>query len=248
MSLLTSSIDLDMIESPAVDAIPQLNEGDVEELAKLLLLSGDTVRPIILRRISPISFQILEGYFEYFAALKAQEIDDRFASVRAYVVPTELESTILEQYDFLRLLSVPERVTDPIAQNEQTMAKQISSLKSDLQNINAKLDSNSNFDRSSILTIIENLSQRVLAVEDILIEIKQFLIKPDKSEKVLYDFNSLSRDELEPKILSAGVKSKAKSFAQGIYDGRQSKPYNSVWDVKVSGLGKGTMEKIISKW
>jgi ParB family chromosome partitioning protein len=102
MSLLTSSIDLDMIKSPAGDAIPQLNESDVEELAKLLLLSGDTVRPIILRRISPISFQILEGYFEYFAALKAQEIDDRFASIRAYVVPTELESTVLEQYNFLR--------------------------------------------------------------------------------------------------------------------------------------------------
>ncbi|TYQ29451.1 hypothetical protein PseudUWO311_00720 [Pseudanabaena sp. UWO311] len=104
MSLLTSSIDLDMIVSPASQELSQFQSSQIEHLANLFLQAGGTVKPILLRRVSPISFEILEGYFEYYAALKAQEIDDQFTAIRAYVVPTDLESTILEQYNFLRSL------------------------------------------------------------------------------------------------------------------------------------------------
>ncbi len=109
MSLLTSSVDLDMIEPVSLDGIPDFrnhqNNDQVESLANLFLKLGDTVRPIILRKISPISFRVLAGHFEYYAALKAQEKNEQFTAIRAYVVPPELESTILEQYDFLRSLS-----------------------------------------------------------------------------------------------------------------------------------------------
>lgn len=105
MSLLTSSIDLDMIVSPVSQEISQFQSSQIVHLANLFLQAGGTVKPILLRRVSPISFEILEGYFEYYAALKAQEIDDQFTAIRAYVVPTDLESTILEQYNFLRSLT-----------------------------------------------------------------------------------------------------------------------------------------------
>jgi hypothetical protein len=104
MSLLTSSIDLETIKPPTLE-ISQFPSIQIEQLANLFLQAGDTVRPILLRKISPISFQILEGHFEYHAAMKAQEIDDQFTAIRAYVVPPDLESTILAQYQFLRSLS-----------------------------------------------------------------------------------------------------------------------------------------------
>jgi len=104
MSLLTSSIELETITPPTPET-SQFQSIQIKQLANLFLQAGDTVRPILLRKISPISFQILEGHFEYYAAMKAQEIDDQFTAIRAYVVPTELESTILEQYKFLRSLS-----------------------------------------------------------------------------------------------------------------------------------------------
>lgn len=128
MSLLTSSIDLDTITPPELS---QFQPSQIEQLANLFLQAGDTVRPILLRKISPISFQILEGNFEYYAAMKAQEIDDQFTAIRAYVVPPNLESTILSQYQFLRSLSVPatvESITLPpipqfdLAQIEQAIA------------------------------------------------------------------------------------------------------------------------------
>ncbi len=63
MSLLTSSIDLDTITPPELS---QFQPSQIEQLANLFLQAGDTVRPILLRKISPISFQILEGNFEYY--------------------------------------------------------------------------------------------------------------------------------------------------------------------------------------
>ena len=127
MSLLTSSIDLDTIVPPNPS---QFESSQLEHLANLFLRAGDTVRPILLSKISPISFQILEGDFEYYAAMKAQEIDTQFTAIRAYVVPPDLESTILEQYHFLRSRSFPNLITPQIIpqkldQIEQAIANRL---------------------------------------------------------------------------------------------------------------------------
>ena len=127
MSLLTSSIDLDTIVPPNPS---QFESSQLEHLANLFLRAGDTVRPILLSKISPISFQILEGDFEYYAAMKAQEIDAQFTAIRAYVVPPDLESTILEQYHFLRSRSFPNPITPQIIpqkldQIEQAIANRL---------------------------------------------------------------------------------------------------------------------------
>ena len=114
MSLLTSSIDLDTITPPTVH-VSQFQDSHIQNLANLFLKAGDTVSPILLHKISPIAFEILEGHFEYYAAMKAQEIDDQFTAIRAYVVPPDLESTIIEQYQFLRSLSTP--VAAPATEN-----------------------------------------------------------------------------------------------------------------------------------
>jgi len=120
MSLLTSSIDLDMIISPVSQDISQFQSSQIEHLANLFLQAGGTIKPILLRRASPISFEILEGYFEYYAAIKAQEIDEQFTAIRAYVVPPDLESTILEQYQFLRSHSAPTPIPNAPQVNHET--------------------------------------------------------------------------------------------------------------------------------
>ena len=123
MSLLTSSIDLDTIAVPMITNA-QFPPSQIERLANLFLKAGDTISPILLRKISPIAFEVLEGHFEYYAALKAQEINDQFTAIRAYVVPLELESTILEQYNFLRSPSTPQAQPD-LAQMETAIANRL---------------------------------------------------------------------------------------------------------------------------
>ena len=144
MSFVPFSIDLETIISPESLIRSQFQESQIEELANLFLQARETIKPIIVRKISPISFEVLEGYLEYYAALKAEQIDEQFTSIQAYIVPPELESTILEQYEFLQSLSAP-AIADPSEQSlinliERTIAKQINPLKSSLQDVNAKLD------------------------------------------------------------------------------------------------------------
>lgn len=127
MSLKPILIELETIVPPISVKRSQFEESQIEKFANLLLRADDTVKPIILHKISPVSYEVLEGYFEYYSAIKAQEINFHFTSIRAYVVPPELESTFLEQYQFLRSLSLPdstekdlsksiEKTTEPITE------------------------------------------------------------------------------------------------------------------------------------
>lgn len=120
MSLLTSSIDLDTITPPSAVPSSQFPAHQVENLANLFLKAGDTVSPILVRKVSPIAFEILEGHFEYYAAIKAQETDEQFTAIRAYVVPPNLEATILEQYNFLRSHFAPIPIPNPPPENHET--------------------------------------------------------------------------------------------------------------------------------
>lgn len=106
MSLVPFSVDLDTIISPDPQIISQFQDDQIYKLASFFLQVRDTVRPIILRQVTPISFEILDGYFEYFAAIRAQEMDDQFTAIQAYITPPKIEAAILEQYRFLRSLSV----------------------------------------------------------------------------------------------------------------------------------------------
>ncbi|ELS32035.1 MULTISPECIES: hypothetical protein [Pseudanabaena] len=161
MSLLTSSIDLDMIAPPLTESQLQFPASEIDHLAQLFLQVGDTVRPIILRRISPISFEILEGYFEYYAAMKAQEIDDQFTAIRAYVVPPDRELAILSQYQFLRSLSTP-------LANEKTDSLPItpSERQSDLEKIEQTIE------QTIERTIANRLDQKIAATIERIVEEK----------------------------------------------------------------------------
>jgi len=212
MSLLTSSIDLETITPPTPET-SQFPSIQIEQLANLFLQAGDTVRPILLRKISPISFQILEGHFEYYAAMKAQEIDEQFTAIRAYVVPPDLESTILAQYQFLRSLSSPipiEESTQPdLDQLETAIANRLEQkLAATLEQlvekrINSSLQSFTN-------QITQQLDTHLL---DIKLDIKNSLSSAPttKTVETIIQPPDLSTEPVSQKTVKTPTKSKTKS-------------------------------------
>jgi hypothetical protein len=265
MSFVPFSIDLETIISPEQITRSQFQENQIEELANLFLQARDTIKPIIVRKISPITFEVLEGYLEYYAALKAEQIDEQFTSIQAYIVPPELESTILEQYEFLKSVSAP-AIADPseVSLNnliERTIAKQINPLKSSLQDVKTKLDqkllasqvstaqqsiappeiaiSNSVEQQLADLTqTIKNLDQRIPKLPE--------LPTPIPISNVLKDFNTLSLDELKNKLLISKLKGanlqRLLEALESIYKGVEgnSRPYKSFEQItKKVGNRKG---------
>jgi len=206
MSLLTSSIDLDTITPPTVK-VSQFQDNHIQNLANLFLKAGDTVSPILLRKISPIAFEILEGHFEYYAAMKAQEIDEQFTAIRAYVVPNNLGSTILEQYRFLRSLSVPVAapVTENLAQNldlaemEQAIANRLE------QTLSTRIDRILEERISASLQVFTNQITQQLSSQllDFKLDLKQSLS--------FVPINQVLESPTQPKTVAAEIEKTVKS-------------------------------------
>jgi hypothetical protein len=269
MILTTSSVDLEGIASSVSRS--QFDESELEYLASLFLKSGDTISPILLREKSPIAFEVLEGHREYYAALKAQEIDSRFESIRAYIVPSDREDSILEQYEYFHASNtVAQPNSNSIDQKllvsaiEQSIAKQINPLKSSLQDVNAKLDQKITVPQVS--TSKESITQPETTtpsgVEQQLAELTQSiknlenrfptLPEPTAISNVLVDLNTLSKDNLRNKLEKASIKN-AGRIVDLICDGR---PYKSFTDLtsrkepsgKQRFFTEPTLVKVLDIW
>ncbi|MEN9253243.1 MAG: hypothetical protein Q6L58_12475 [Thermostichales cyanobacterium BF3_bins_165] len=74
-------------------------------LADTLLKTDDLIQPILVTQLTPVRFRVLAGHFQYFAALKANQLDPTFDEIRAIIVPGELQGDVLKQYELLGLRS-----------------------------------------------------------------------------------------------------------------------------------------------
>jgi ParB family chromosome partitioning protein len=258
MILTTSSVDLEGITSSVSRSL--FDESELEYLANLFLKSGDTVSPILVREKSPIAFEVLEGHREYYAALKAQELDSRFESIRAYIVPSDREESILEQYEYFHSHDGDQDGTGIdqkllVSAIEQSIAKQINPLKSSLQDVNTKLDqkvvspqvSTSKQSTTPPETIVPSSIGQQLA--DLTQTIKNLdhripkLPTPQAISNVLADLNDLSKDDLKKKLEKAGFRN-ADRLAKLICDDR---PYESFTDLTSRKEATGKRQRFLTE-
>jgi hypothetical protein len=76
----------------------EFSETDLNEAAQLILKMGGIITPPILLQTGIDSYTIVDGTFEYYAALKAEEIEPlRGETINAYVIESEQEKTAYEK-------------------------------------------------------------------------------------------------------------------------------------------------------
>ncbi len=287
MRLSTALVAVKKITSTTLDT--NFDEEQLKKLAQQILKAEGLISPLILRRNDLQSYEVIDGHFEYYAAVKARELDPRKGEmISAYIIEAEnpvISSAILEQVELLKksrsiALPSPEKssktiISQQIPEINQT-PKDIKSLVDKIDAIENSLSNQSeqikNIEKlvSSSSNLISDISNHnyIKKLEDHLIEIKQLINSSTKSQAditlqpqlkasiksqdlILNDFNTLSIDELNTKILNAGfTKSMAMAFAEGIYNGRQSQPYTLTSGViaKVKKLGTVSMQRMIASW
>lgn len=106
----TRTLDIDTITTQRGGAY---SEQAVNRMAESILETGGNIRPIVVRRTSPVDFEIIRGNLEYLAAKRAAEIDPQFTGVRAYIVDPKNEAAILRQLDILDE-GIPVTTTMPV--------------------------------------------------------------------------------------------------------------------------------------
>lgn len=84
--------------------VPRANftEAEIEQLADLILASGGVIRPLVVKQVDIDRYDLLDGAFEYYGAMRAREKDPRQGElVNAFVVTAKTEATIQQQIEAL---------------------------------------------------------------------------------------------------------------------------------------------------
>jgi hypothetical protein len=73
-------------------------EVDLNESAKLILMTGSIVNPLVLRKTGVESYAVIDGFFEYWTAVRAKEIDPLGGEViNAYIMDSEEDEKLFRE-------------------------------------------------------------------------------------------------------------------------------------------------------
>ncbi|MEL0588785.1 MAG: hypothetical protein U1V55_25090 [Planktothrix rubescens PR222] len=159
MSLETYLVDIQDISSSQLRS--NFSEKDLKNMAELILELGGLLKPLIIKEGGLRRFEVIEGHFEYYAVVKALEIDDDLEMVRAFIINENSESSAKKQLQFLNA-SEPINLIPSIANNEWE-AKTLS-MESRQNNLEIRLDE-----------LIEHQKQDSKRLTDTLQEVKNGL-------------------------------------------------------------------------
>ena len=142
MKLLTSLAAVRKISSTV--ARSNFSADEIEQAAHLIIEVEGTINPIILRRTSLESYEVIDGHFEYYAAVRAREISPlKGETIQAVILEPENERALLEQVELLRKSVSPKPVSDGndndldfrFANLEKIFQSQFEELRKDIRNL-----------------------------------------------------------------------------------------------------------------
>ncbi len=242
MSLSADLVDIQDIYSQVNRS--EFPEYKLEQLAQSILQSGGLIKPLVLKRTGVSSFDIIAGNFEYYAVLKAQEIDDNLEMIRAFIIEPNQEEFIKNQLEALN--SNPTSVTvrdsaEPQISNFYGIESRILNMESRQNNLESRL--NEGFERQNLA--LEKMNQKLDQ------EIKDIKSQIPKQLEALEAFNCLSLSELAFRLKTANITGKtADKILQKIESERYKKPFESLGNIvqRIEGLGDKRMISILDTW
>lgn len=233
MSLETYLVDIQDISSSQLRS--NFSEKDLKNMAELILELGGLLKPLIIKEGGLRRFEVIEGHFEYYAVVKALEIDDDLEMVRAFIINENAENSAKKQLQFLK----PINPVPSIANNE-CEAKMLS-MESRLNNLEIRLGELIEHQKQDFKRLTDTLQAEIRSL-------KPFILTKTDSLEV---FNNLSLPELSFRLKTANITGKtAEKILKNIEKARQEKPFQSFSDLvsRVQGLSQNKMIAIIDIW
>ena len=231
--IIFSLVDVKSITSD----VPRSNfaEADLENLADIILESEGIIRPVVVKATGIENFSVVEGHFEYYAALRAKEKDARKGEmVNAFVISPKLEDLVIKQ---AAIIGGEDSSPKPKPTNTDK-------LESRLQNLELRLEKQIN-ELNSIIR-----QQRETTDEE-LKEIKNRIPEPSHPLTLI---NTLDEEQLALKLQRSRI-SPAEKLAKAIINARKNKSNQEFVDyrdilnsLKGKGLGDKKMLTIIDEW
>lgn len=224
-------VDVKSITSKA--ARSQFDVKELEQLAKSIVSAGGLLSPLLLEQKGAESYEVIAGDFEYYAAVRAQELFPREAEmVNAFVVSRKATKDAIEQF---RLLHKSEQNETPSSSIKHSSGNgQISNLENRLDEFMRDFKQMRQKDMKSIEEEIKTLREQL----------------PSQVE-ALEALNQDDVPDLMRKIARANIKGKtAEKIIKGIVKARKKKPFTSFKDAvnRVDQLGETRMLTLLDSW
>ena len=138
MSLLTFIVDLDSIQLNSAPFAPTDRQAEIETLAHAIVELRGLLKIPVVRELGIDAYELVSGHLEYYAFLKAREIDDQLPDrLTVFILKPSNEKAILRQLEASQ--AIQQATTSPSnpAQSDSTLALKVSNLESRLDQ-NAK--------------------------------------------------------------------------------------------------------------
>lgn len=244
MSLETYLVDIQDISSSQLRS--NFSEKDLKNMAELILELGGLLKPLILKEGGLRRFEVIEGHFEYYAVVKALEIDDDLEMVRAFIINENSETSAEKQ---LQLLNANEPI-NPIVDPDKPPSPSIANNEWKAEMF--RMESRQNNLEIRLGELIDHQKQDFKRLTDTLqAEIRSLKTAIRAKTDPLEVFNNLSLPELSFRLKMANITGKtAEKILKNIENARQEKPFQSFSDLvsRVQGLSQNKMIAIIDIW
>lgn len=188
------------------------SESELELIAQMILDIGGLVSPIVLKPTGPENYAVIEGDLEYYAAVRAKEIDPRKAEmINALIISPKNEEIASRQ-----LKTVKKNFSNSSSGfNSAEVEMRLKNLEIQFGKRLDQLRNESQEGRLELVKRIDQLEHRI----------------PEKFHP-LDIFNGLSQSDLAAKLRSAGVSpQKAIAIAEAVQAERKKKKFESLMDV-----------------
>lgn len=225
-------VDIDSVNSSQPRS--NFSEVDLEMMADRILESGGIIKPLILKKTGFERYQVVDGHFEYYAAVRACEKNPHAAEVNALIISSETEEAVVRQIIALKEFSSPDQQYNISADTTKSETR--------LTNIELRLEKQGNEIRTEFNQEIQKLEKKL----------KQFESHIVQRVEPLDLLNRLEQDELAVKLERSRING-AEKIAKSILDARRKKKQQKFEDYRdviksVKGLAEKTMLTIIDTW
>lgn len=223
----------------------------IEKAAHLILESEGIINPIIVRRTSLQSYEVVDGDFEYYAAARAREIDLRKGEmIGVFIIEAENEEALNKQVQLFRKsksVISKQHISSKIDSNESISTNteiRLTNTESRMNNIESRFENRITELQTEFRNENKKLNEKLNEIEK----------RIPKEIKPLEALNELDVSQLTSKLTRVSIKEKEKLILLIINERKNgnftsfSNFFERIKSLGVKGLGDKTMLKIIDSF
>ncbi|WP_414562780.1 MULTISPECIES: ParB N-terminal domain-containing protein [unclassified Anabaena] len=220
------------------------SDDELEKAAQSILESEGVINPIVIRRTSLKSYELVDGAFEFYAAARAREIDPRKGEmISVFIIEPENEEVLTKQVElFRKSKSLISSSASTNSDSQQTLSTNIdlrvTNNESRMTNIESRFDNYTQELQTDFRNEIKKINDRLNAIETMI----------PKPMEPLVALNNLKLHELVSRLKRVNVKTQ---IIEKIVNEREANGnFTSFSNVveRIKGLGDKTMLKIIDSF